>query len=79
MGHSLNVDLSGVNVAFAAGTGVLPFIDLVGYLARSHQGVQGVDSTKPGDGFLFWFNVRVSADEAIGDELMTALASATPS
>ena len=61
MGHGLDVDLQGVNVAFAAGTGVLPFIDLVGYLARCHLAVKGVDSTSPRDGFFFWFNVRMSS------------------
>ena len=78
MGQGLDVDLSGVNVAFAAGTGVLPFIDLVGYLARSHLGVTGVDSTSPSDGFFFWLNVRMGAHEAIADELMTRLGNAIP-
>ena len=45
MGHGLDVDLQGVNVAFAAGTGVLPFIDLVGYLARCHLAVKDVLTT----------------------------------
>jgi NAD(P)H-flavin reductase len=30
MGKSLNVASSGLHIAFAGGTGVLPFIDLVG-------------------------------------------------
>lgn len=34
MGSSLNIDPTGLNVAFAAGTGVLPFMDLIGYIAR---------------------------------------------
>ena len=72
------MDLAGVNVAFAAGTGVLPFMDLVGYLARHTLGVEGIDKTRPEDSFTFWFSVRVSVDEAIGDELMSALAAKNP-
>jgi len=34
MGKSLCIDMNGLNVAFAAGTGILPFMDLVGYIAR---------------------------------------------
>jgi len=34
LGRSLNVDPTGLNVAFAAGTGVLPFMDLAGFIAR---------------------------------------------
>jgi len=79
MGHGLSVDLKSVNVAFAAGTGVLPFMDMVGYIARHTLGLDGVDSSKPADGFQFWFNVRCSAHEAIADELMSALATANPS
>ena len=78
MGRSLGVDLSGINVAFAAGTGVLPFVDLVGYIARQTLGITDLDSTKPGDGFHFWFNVRLNSREAIADDLCAALASANP-
>ena len=78
MGRSLGVDLSGINVAFAAGTGVLPFIDLVGYIARHTLGITNEDSTKPGDGFHFWFNVRLNSREAIADDLCSALATANP-
>ena len=34
MGRPLNIQLHRVNVAFVAGTGVLPFMDLVGFIAR---------------------------------------------
>ena len=34
MGRSLDVDTAGLNVAFAAGTGILPFMDLIGYISR---------------------------------------------
>ena len=34
MGRSLFIDQNGLNVAFAAGTGILPFMDLIGFLAR---------------------------------------------
>ena len=34
LGRNLNVCTAGLNIAFAAGTGVLPFMDLVGFIAR---------------------------------------------
>ena len=34
MGRPLAVNLNGLNVAFVAGTGVLPLMDLVGFIAR---------------------------------------------
>ena len=39
IGKPLLPDLSGLNVAFAAGTGVLPFIDLVAAIARHNLGI----------------------------------------
>jgi len=76
MGRSLGVDMNGLNVAFAAGTGVLPFMDLIGYLARQTLTIEGVDSESPGADFFLWFNVRLNSDEAVGDELLSALAQA---
>lgn len=34
MGRPMQIDRTGLNIVFAAGTGVLPFMDLVGFLAR---------------------------------------------
>lgn len=41
---ALNVDTNGLNVAFAAGTGVLPFMDLAGFIARKTLQIDNVDS-----------------------------------
>lgn len=76
MGRSLAVDKNGLNVAFAAGTGVLPFMDLIGYLARQTLAIDGIDSESLGADFFLWFNVRLNSDEAVGDELLSALAQA---
>jgi len=78
MGRALDVDLQGVNIAFGAGTGVLPFMDLVGYVARHSLGVTSMDESSPGQDFFFWLSVRMSAQEAIGDELLSALTEHSP-
>ena len=39
MGKGLNVMTSGVHIAFTAGTGILPFLDLVAYLIRLNLGI----------------------------------------
>lgn len=44
MGRRLDVDLNGTNVAFVAGTGALPIMDLIGFIARQTLKVSGVDS-----------------------------------
>ena len=41
MGKGLQPARSGLHVAFAAGTGVLVFVDLVAYLSRQHLGIKG--------------------------------------
>ena len=38
MGKGLHVERKGVHIAFAAGTGVLCFVDLVGHLVQAHLG-----------------------------------------
>lgn len=38
MGKGIDLDLNGVNIAFTAGTGVLPFLDLVAYMIRYNLG-----------------------------------------
>lgn len=70
----MNVDTNSLNVAFAAGTGVLPFMDLVGFISRQTLGIDNVDTVSLGSGFHFWFSVRLSTQEPIGDELLSALA-----
>jgi len=44
MGKSLGVDPAGLNIAFAAGTGILPFMDLVGLIARQTANITQFDS-----------------------------------
>ena len=39
LGKNLGVEPAGLNVAFAAGTGVLPFMDLVGFIGRHTAGI----------------------------------------
>ena len=39
MGKNLDIQKSGLHVAFAAGTGVLPFMDLVGLIALKNLGL----------------------------------------
>ena len=79
MGRSLGVDLNGLNVVFAAGTGVLPFMDLIGYVARQTLSIEEVDSEQVTSNFFLWFNVRLNSEEALGDELLSALAQANTS
>ena len=44
MGKSLTVDPAGLNIAFVAGTGVLPFMDLAAFVARHTIGVSKIDT-----------------------------------
>ncbi len=39
MGKGLDLQNSGIHIAFTAGTGVLPFLDLVAYLIRFNLGL----------------------------------------
>ena len=39
MGKGLRIQKSGVHVAFAAGTGMMVFIDLVAHIARKNLGL----------------------------------------
>ena len=75
MGRSLFIDQNGLNVAFAAGTGILPFMDLIGFLARDTLKINekiGAKSTLEANFFL-WFCVRLNSAEAIGHDLMQSL------
>ena len=77
IGRSLSIDTNGLNVIFAAGTGVLPFMDLIGFVARQSLGVEGIDgsSDKLGKGFHLWMCTRMNPNEPIGHELLSALES----
>ena len=74
MGRQINVDLNGLNVIFAAGTGVLPFMDLLGFIARSILNLE-VDKEQLGPNFRLEFDAKLGASEPIGHELADALAS----
>lgn len=41
MGKGLGIQPSGIHIAFAAGTGVLVFLDLVAFLIRKNMGLMG--------------------------------------
>ncbi len=74
MGKGIGLKPSGVHIAFTAGTGVLPFLDLVAYLIRLNLG-QATDSLSGGRkldtvDFKFVLFTSFPADEdSIGDEL----------
>jgi len=74
MGKGIELRPSGVHIAFTAGTGVLPFLDLVAYLIRLNLG-QAADSLSGGRkldtvNFKFVLFTSFSTDEdSIGDEL----------
>jgi len=60
-----------LHVAFAAGTGILPFVDLVAYIVRRSLQVNmdgGADEIA--DSFRFWLNVQSRQGEEIGDEFL---------
>lgn len=75
MGKSLNVQSTGTHFAFAAGTGVLPFMDLIAQLAFYNLGMKHLLGSKTfEDGFKLKFYVSFqSRKDAIGLELLEAL------
>lgn len=81
MGRPLAINLNGLNIAFVAGTGVLPLMDLVGFVARSTLELSDVDSSVAalGSRFKLAMCARFRDNEAIGDKLMSALTKANES
>jgi len=74
MGRKLEIDTAGLNVAFVAGTGILPFMDLISYIARRALGVQNVeDESLLEKGFHLAMCTRMDPDEPIGHELLSSL------
>jgi hypothetical protein len=47
MGKSLHVQPSGLHIAFAGGTGILPFMDLVGQLIFLNLGLNSLLGKNP--------------------------------
>ena len=75
MGKGLGITPKGVHVAFAAGTGVLVFIDLVAFLIRKNlKLVNKEEDIQIADDFKFHLFVSFANEsEAIGLELMDGL------
>ena len=76
LGKSLTVDPAGLNVAFVAGTGVLPFMDLAAFVARLTIGMSNIDSQRLEQSFMFWVVAGFREKEKIGDGFLKALADA---
>lgn len=78
MGKSLNVQPAGLHVAFAGGTGILPFIDLVAHVAFVNTGYHQLLGSKEETYLSNDFKLRLyvsnqTRQSAIGIELLEAL------
>ena len=76
MGKGLDIQPCGVHVAFTAGTGILPFIDLVAHLIRKNLGLLTPDEDKQIDLKNFKFILYVSfssKQDIIGYKLIKGL------
>jgi len=74
MGKGCNLETKGAYVAFAAGTGVLVYLDLVARLILQNSGNLPEECEKFADDFCFHFFVSfVNRDESIGLDLCEAL------
>lgn len=81
LGKGLNLQSEGVHVAFAGGTGVLVFMDLVALLLRQNTGLlNNKPSIKIFEGKTFKFVLYASfpsRDDAVGLELLEGLRDVT--
>lgn len=78
MGKSLNVHNSGLHIAFAGGTGILPFMDLVAQVAYFVLSMPVPMTDKPADRLQEDFRLRLfvsfqTREDAIGLPLLEAL------
>jgi|688.fasta_scaffold173447_4 hypothetical protein len=78
MGKGLQVEKTGVHVAFAAGTGVLTFMDLVAHIAATNLKLNEKLGVNPndciGDGFKLVLHVAYKEKtDALGLEMMQRL------
>lgn len=79
MGKSLGIETTGTYLAFAGGTGILPFMDFIAQLAIANLGLNDLLSQKQSESIdAKKFKLRMfisfhSRHESIGLELMTAL------
>ena len=79
MGKGLQPCSTGLHIAFAAGTGVLAFIDLVAYLARQTLNIKSGDGQdmQLAPGFkLILYASFASEEEAVGLHLLRAASDA---
>ena len=78
MGKSLNVNPSGLHVAFAGGTGILPFMDLIGHVAFFNLGLTHLLGSKTEQRISDDFKLKVyisnpTRQSSIGLTLLEAL------
>ena len=74
MGKGLDVQKDGVHIAFAAGTGILAFADLIGYLIVSLTMPQLCTEASLGDSFKFILHYSYyDSKEAVCLDLIQAL------
>ena len=79
MGKPLGVTPTGLHVCFAGGTGILPFMDLIGQLAFANLGLTEAlgqpanDSIQPAKFKLRLYVSFQNKKESVGMELITAL------
>lgn len=69
-----------MNIVFVAGTGVLPFMDLIGFIARTTLDCLEHDSgtIALSSSFKLHLIAKFRSEEKIGDKLMKALTQANP-
>ena len=80
MGEGLGINTEGKHVIFAAGTGILPFMDLIAHLLLSVKQPELLSSHKvdPNSFKLVLYTSFLNEKEAVGLELIEALKSANP-
>lgn len=81
MGKPLGISPTGLHVCFAGGTGILPFMDMIGQLAFANLGLTEAlgqpptDSIQPAKFRLRLYVSFQNKKESVGMELITALDS----
>ena len=76
MGKGLQINPTGLNIAFTAGTGCLVFLDLVAHIIRKNLGILSPEEELMLDKERFKFVLFVSfhtKEDAIGLELLEGL------
>ena len=75
MGQGLGIEPTGTYVIYAAGTGILPFMDLLGHLILTFNSPEILSSHKidPDSFKLVLFASFLNEKEALGTEIIKAL------